>query len=46
MDGAISQYSNAFSIMLPAISSLGFFDRMDVDTRSVLSPWSFSPDGT
>lgn len=46
MDGVLSQYSNAFSILLPAISGVGYFDRMDANVRSELGGGSFTPDGT
>lgn len=48
IDGALSKYSNAFSIMLPAISGLGFLHRMEPGTHSVKiddSDGYFTPDG-
>lgn len=46
LDGALSKYPNAFSILLPAISGLGVFERLDVNVRpSNLSESSLNPDG-
>lgn len=46
LDGALSKRHNAFSMMLPAISGVGYFDRLDVNIRSDLEGWSFNPDGS
>jgi hypothetical protein len=47
MDGVLSKYPNAFSVVLPGIRSLGYLDRVQEDgSRSHLESWSLSPDRT
>lgn len=47
LDGKLSRYLNAFSIMLPGISHLGYLDRIQSDgAHKYLERWTLSPDGT
>ena len=46
LDGELKKYSNAFSIMIPGISNLGYLARSEGDAEhSRLDSWSITSDG-
>lgn len=46
LDGTLAQYPNAFSVILPGISLLGYLDRVQSDgAHNHLDRWSLTPDG-
>jgi len=45
MDGVLSKYPKAFSVLLPGITSIGYLDRVkEGSSHSHLESWSLSPD--